>query len=202
MESSYCGVEKPGLSCSPHKAETVGSNPTPATFNCKLCNKELTKHQAKFCSSSCAAKINNKGVTRWSKPRYCKTCNTQLTTKRLFCDTCPKVKFEDLKWDAARKRFLLRECGHKCESCGLSEWLDQKIVLTMDHIDGNSDNSAKENLQLICWNCHALTPTFGAKNIGKFPESKRNKTIRESILKKQLLYSEVGEPIGSLYTIP
>jgi len=37
----------------------------------------------------------------------------------------------------------------------------------MDHIDGNTENNAKENLRLLCCNCHALTPTYKGKNIGK-----------------------------------
>ena len=37
----------------------------------------------------------------------------------------------------------------------------------LPHIDGNNEES---NLQLLCPNCHSLTPTFGALN------KKRNET--------------------------
>ena len=37
----------------------------------------------------------------------------------------------------------------------------------MEHIDGNSENNNIENLELLCPNCHSLTPTFGALNKGK-----------------------------------
>lgn len=167
--------------------EIPGSTPGSA-ISCKQCSKGLTKRQrkdkCKFCSSSCSAKFNNKGLTRWKVERHCKICSVKLSQRRKYCDIHSRKggfrTFEELKHIPTIKRWLLEERGHKCESCNLTEWLGQQIVLTLDHIDGNSDNHSKENLRLICWNCHALTPTFGAKNIGRHPESKRNRAIRLS----------------------
>ena len=45
---------------------------------------------------------------------------------------------------------------HKCEKCGLTEWLGEPIPLELDHIDGNHWNNADENVWVICPNCHAL----------------------------------------------
>lgn len=42
----------------------------------------------------------------------------------------------------------------------------------MDHIDGNTENNDKSNLRLLCCNCHALTPTYKGKNIGKHDTTK------------------------------
>jgi len=42
----------------------------------------------------------------------------------------------------------------------------------MDHIDGNTENNVKENLRLLCCNCHALTSTYKGKNIGKHDTAK------------------------------
>jgi len=36
--------------------------------------------------------------------------------------------------------------------------------LNTHHIDGDSQNNALINLQLLCLNCHGLTPNYGAKN--------------------------------------
>jgi 5-methylcytosine-specific restriction endonuclease McrA len=72
---------------------------------------------------------------------------------------------------------LLLEFGHRCMRCGLSEWLENEIPLEVDHKDGNSDNWTKENLALVCPNCHALTPTYKAKN--RFHGSNRQKKRRE-----------------------
>ena len=54
---------------------------------------------------------------------------------------------------------------HKCENCGLTEWLGKKISLELDHIDGNCYNHSIENLRVICPNCHAQTETYRGKNI-------------------------------------
>lgn len=54
--------------------------------------------------------------------------------------------------------------GRKCECCGLSEWNDQPIPLEIHHIDGNHSNNALDNLQILCLNCHGLTPNFRGKN--------------------------------------
>lgn len=42
--------------------------------------------------------------------------------------------------------------------------MGQPIPLELDHIDGNHQNNALQNLRLLCPNCHALTPTFRDKN--------------------------------------
>lgn len=51
-----------------------------------------------------------------------------------------------------------------CNSCGIREWMGSPAPLQLDHIDGNRLNNVLQNLQLLCPNCHALTPTFGGKN--------------------------------------
>lgn len=53
--------------------------------------------------------------------------------------------------------------GHKCENCGLTEWLGQKINLEVHHINGDRTDNRLENLQLLCPNCHSYTPTFTKK---------------------------------------
>jgi len=61
------------------------------------------------------------------------------------------------------KPHLIRERGHCCEKCKLSEWLDFPIPLELEHIDGDRTNNNIDNLQLLCNNCHALTPTWRRK---------------------------------------
>lgn len=55
----------------------------------------------------------------------------------------------------------------KCERCGNTTWEGQVIPLELHHKDGNKNNNSLENLQLLCPNCHALTPTYRGKNIRK-----------------------------------
>lgn len=65
------------------------------------------------------------------------------------------------------KNRLIKEgiMQHVCISCNLSEWMNGKIPLELDHINGNKENHHISNLRLLCPNCHALTPTHAGKNM-------------------------------------
>jgi hypothetical protein len=54
-----------------------------------------------------------------------------------------------------------------CEVCGLTEWLGEPLALELHHINGDGNDNRLENLQLICPNCHSVTPNWGgrAKNV-------------------------------------
>jgi hypothetical protein len=56
---------------------------------------------------------------------------------------------------------------HACEECRSSEWHGTPIPLELDHVDGDRTNNRLENLRLLCPNCHALTPTYRGRNIGR-----------------------------------
>lgn len=58
---------------------------------------------------------------------------------------------------ALRKKIIeegLKE--EKCEHCGLSEWMGEKIPLELHHINMNHNDNSIENLQILCPNCHSL----------------------------------------------
>jgi 5-methylcytosine-specific restriction endonuclease McrA len=56
---------------------------------------------------------------------------------------------------------------HRCERCRRTTWEGVSIPLELDHIDGDRANNVLENLRLLCPNCHALTPTYRGRNIGR-----------------------------------
>jgi hypothetical protein len=56
---------------------------------------------------------------------------------------------------------------NRCERCGLSEWEGERLPLALHHVNGDGDDNRLKNLQLLCGNCHSLTPNFSAKNKGK-----------------------------------
>lgn len=66
---------------------------------------------------------------------------------------------------AIKKRFIKEyNISYECEICKISKWLDKKISLQLDHKNGKRNDNRKENLRLLCPNCHSLTDTFAGKN--------------------------------------
>ncbi|WP_018542263.1 HNH endonuclease signature motif containing protein [Streptomyces sp. MspMP-M5] len=60
-------------------------------------------------------------------------------------------------------RRALREVGvpEKCARCGVGpEWLGKPMTLEIDHISGDWGDDRRENLRLLCPNCHAITSTW------------------------------------------
>ena len=51
----------------------------------------------------------------------------------------------------------------KCEVCKRTKWMGVKIPLELHHLDGNRFNNELTNLQIVCPNCHALTPNHSRK---------------------------------------
>lgn len=70
----------------------------------------------------------------------------------------------DIKSHGAIRRKVIEEQEGKCKSCGLSEWLNQKISLELNHINGINKDNRRNNLEALCPNCHSLTPTWRGKN--------------------------------------
>ena len=67
---------------------------------------------------------------------------------------------------SCRLKELLIEEGYKearCEECKLREWNGKPIPLELHHIDGNRFNNEFDNVQILCCNCHAQTPSFRKK---------------------------------------
>lgn len=65
------------------------------------------------------------------------------------------------------KKLFLKKVDYECSICNIDKWNGEKIVLQMDHIDGNSRNNCLENLRLLCPNCHSQTNTFSGKKTKK-----------------------------------
>ena len=138
------------------------------------------RRKNKFCSPSCGAKHSNRHK---KKHKSCKQCNKEIHHDRSYCSQrCHKdhTKYQKIEqWlkgeiDVSTvqgcsdtiKKYLLEQCNHKCPKCG---WggvhpVTGKVPLEVNHIDGDSKNNRPENLEILCPNCHSLTPNFRALN--------------------------------------
>lgn len=58
----------------------------------------------------------------------------------------------------------------RCDVCTLTKWNGEPIPLELDHIDGDRRDNRLTNLRLVCPNCHAQTPTYRGRNIGRYGE--------------------------------
>jgi hypothetical protein len=84
----------------------------------------------------------------------------QRTLEEILVENSTYVSTNNL-----RKRLITEGIfEHRCVSCGLDTWLDNKIPLEIDHINGDRRDNRLENLRLLCPNCHALTSTYRGKN--------------------------------------
>jgi 5-methylcytosine-specific restriction endonuclease McrA len=66
---------------------------------------------------------------------------------------------------ASIKAILLQERPYQCECCGISSWLNKSITLEVHHKDGNSNHNVRDNLMLLCPNCHSQTENWCHKNV-------------------------------------
>ncbi len=64
------------------------------------------------------------------------------------------------------KNRLLEEnvLENKCDWCGINEWRGRGLKCEMDHINGKNTDHRRENLRMLCPNCHSQTETFRGKN--------------------------------------
>jgi len=93
--------------------------------------------------------------------------NMGLKGKKISKDRISAIEYLNKPHPLTPKlRKKLIEDGIKkeeCEMCGCNEWLGKKLTLELHHIDGNRFNNNIDNLQILCPNCHSLTPNHNGK---------------------------------------
>lgn len=116
--------------------------------DCRQCGSAVKRPSSRFCNNHCQQEFQYaEYIRRW--------LSGEETGNRSGTQVSRHVR-----------RYLFEQHESKCQECG---WGSRNPVtglvpLTVEHIDGNWLDSRLENLQLLCPNCHSLTPTYGALN--------------------------------------
>src|ERR1700735_3617820 len=86
---------------------------------------------------------------------------TKIDSLVLRMENQPRTKGQVLR------RALLREGTEDvCAKCGQGPmWNGKVLTLSPDHLNGKFWDNRKENLELLCPNCHSQTETFCGRNI-------------------------------------
>lgn len=170
-------------------------------MKCENCNKDHNGSygSGRFCTSKCARSfstkhnreeinkktsismkkwvennkeiysLNNKKSIEYMKIGFAKW--KKIQEDKLFIDD-----FCSMSYERQRKRIILEQ-NNKCNRCENDTWQGKIIPLEIDHIDGNNRNNIRNNMEALCPNCHALTPTWRGKN-----KRQKNKITDQQII--------------------
>ena len=118
-------------------------------YFCHNCGKELNK-AGKYCSSKCQHDFQRKEyIQKWKNGEADGMCGKYAVSKHI-------------------RNYLIDKHNNKCVICGWGEInpFTGKVPLEVHHKDGDYTNNDEENLELLCPNCHSLTATYKAANMG------------------------------------
>jgi len=185
-------------------------------YGCGNVAKFTNKSGSLMCStspSSCPEmkKINSNGLVKAYET------GTRRPAKEVY-SSLPEDTKNRMNWNKGNysadfsyngrgnhKAVLISERGYKCESCGLTEWLGKPIPLELEHNDADVNNNNKDNLTLLCCNCHAQTPSWKRGNYSgwkrqKYSDEQMVEAIQTSTCLNQVL-KKLNLRYGSAQTI-
>lgn len=120
---------------------------------CLNCGQQLNKSQNKYCSIKCQNEYQQIKEVE-------KIFNNEKSGLKNATTSSPKIR------DSLRN-YLLKKSNYSCELCGCN-WINpysNQTILEIHHIDGDRNNNLEDNLQVLCPNCHAMTPNYRSLNI-------------------------------------
>lgn len=190
---------------------------------CEKCSQEHSK-PGRFCSRSCAngrqqsSETNEKRrqtiLARYKDPKLKPPKDASRTLKareelarrkdhrrRTILD----ISWEDLTGPEMRTRVLLEQ-QYVCDSCSIPQlWNNRPLKFELDHIDGEPNNNARENLRFLCPNCHSQTDTYKVgnhKNPGKvvYSDDEIIKALYENTSGYKAMKALGMNPHGGNYT--
>ena len=135
------------------RKETTGKQPRARVYKPRT---RLLEHQCETCGNP-AYKL------------YCSSLCSIIHRKRELCKAWLETGvLQDNIYQHPPKfvrEHILAEQENRCAICSQGvAWNNQPLTLILDHIDGNSTNSCRGNLRMICPNCDTQLPTFKSRN--------------------------------------
>jgi Zn finger protein HypA/HybF involved in hydrogenase expression len=154
--------------------------------NCNKCGNEFepVKGLKSYCSIECRNSRTWSEADKIKKSKSAKQSDKVKEANRKNANNTERIKkykqrvkenreikiikimetpFEQLTWSNQRlKIYYEQEC--KCNNCGNGKWQGEDIPLELEHKDGDHFNNDRNNLELLCPNCHALTDTWRGRN--------------------------------------
>ena len=141
-------------------------------MNCKYCNEEYQTGYGTFCSRSCCNRARGPRseqtkakIAQAGRENHHSSSRNYTKVRAVNSDPAKRLKAKNtwiLKRDYSTAHFgtikrWIRQEVNSCEICGLNTWRDLPLPLEIHHVDGDKKNNMRENLQVLCPNCHALT---------------------------------------------
>ena len=128
-------------------------NPKKPRQPCPICTKPVENLRSRFCSNQCQMDAQYRDyIQKWKAGT--------VTGNRCA---------EGIQLSGHIRRYLVEKRGERCQTCGWGKRNESsgRVPLTVSHIDGDWRRTTEDNLELLCPNCHSLTPTYGSLNTGR-----------------------------------
>lgn len=156
---------------------------------CLECQDSISVESAQaFCTGRCREEFWTKvgeHIAHRSKG-CCVDCGTSIAVQSVRCRDCHVQSRTDKaiqawlsgEWSGAQtgneyilsrtvRKYLLEEAKYACVKCGFdTRHPDGQSILEINHINGIPNDHRKSNVEVLCPNCHALTPCHGGRNKG------------------------------------
>lgn len=148
---------------------------------CPVCDEQIPNTRNKRANQRCSVKCDKVYKT-----------NLLIEAWKLDCNF-GTAKSGGLK--RFIRTYLITKTEGKCSRCGRSDIhpVTGNYVIEVDHIDGDRFNNSPSNLEVLCANCHSLTPTFKCGNARKVsgfvePEVKKSvEVLKDTVMIKSWL---------------
>lgn len=96
--------------------------------------------------------------------KHSEQCKIKISqsVKKTAINKIMNTDFNSLTTGRKYRRVKIEQ-NYYCLHCGINSWLEKRIVIEIDHIDGNKNNNCRQNLRGLCPNCHSQTSTWRKK---------------------------------------